>query len=83
MNDIFLEPTKNIIEVFNFYLDDYIKLNWSESREQYMNESIRRFYYLKGVLYKIVYNNRIIGHFTLYDLDNQLKGLAMFCISNK
>ena len=72
--------TQNILEVFETYKQDYPALNWNESLKDYMNDTISKFYSLKGTLYYINYKESLIGHFTLYDINDSLKGLAMFHI---
>lgn len=74
--------TKNIIEVYETYKQDYDSLNWNESLKEYMNNSISHFFNLKGTLYYINYKENILGHFTIYDIRRDLRGVGMFHIRN-
>lgn len=75
--------TKNIMEVYNLYLNSYNELNWNQSLKDYMNESIYNFYTYNGELYKLNYKDYNIGHLTVYKLDSSIYGIGMLHIDIK
>lgn len=80
MMKIEIKQNDKLVSVFENYSQDYILLNWDETYDKYMNESMYRFFDMKGLFYEIYFNYKQIGHFTLYNLDEDVKGIAMFCI---
>jgi hypothetical protein len=77
---IVLNSTKDIRKVYVKYLESYYLLNWNESLDTYMNQSIKNFYLLKGTMYIIKYDKKEIGHFTIYELEDYFYGMGMFVI---
>lgn len=77
---IALQSTKNIRKVYLTYLQSYYLLNWNQSLDDYMNESIKNFYIFNGEFYIIKYDKEEIGHFTIYKFENDLYGMGMFVI---
>ena len=75
--------TKNIMEVYDSYLNSYNELNWNQSLKNYMNESIYNFYTYNGELYKLNYKDYTIGHLTVYKLHSLIYGIGMLHINIK
>ena len=83
MMKIEIKQNDKLVSVFENYSQDYILLNWDETYDKYMNESMYRFFNMKASLYEIFFNYKQIGHFTLFNLDENVKGVAMFCIRER
>lgn len=77
---IVLQSSKNIRKVYVKYLESYYLLNWNQSLDDYMNESIKNYYILNGEFHIIKYDKNEIGHFTIYKFQNDLYGMGMFVI---
>jgi hypothetical protein len=72
---------ENNLEIIkDAWKSEYTRLNWDSSLEGYLSEALKNYYNYNGQFYWINYDNKKVGYFTIYNINENLNGLGMFCI---